>query len=331
MIHTWQRPVWDALTGDPQRLPHALLLSGPEGIGKLDLAREAARWLLCREPGPAGGCGQCQSCHWFAQGSHPDFKLIEPQTDDDDKGEKNTREKGAREKAIGVDAIRVLGEFVGLSAHQHGWRVVVISPAERMNAAAANALLKTLEEPPPHVLLILVSHHPRRLLPTVRSRCRQIALGRPARDEALAYLAEQGIAAAENVLDEAGGAPLLALTYAGPERQERRARFLQAVSRPTPEAMLDLAQAAKDDLAETWGWLERWLHDVIAVRTGIPARYFPAEAGLSALAPRADLPALLALQSTLTRDARWLNHPLNTQLVLEGWLLAYARAFRRRS
>ncbi|MFA5081448.1 MAG: DNA polymerase III subunit delta', partial [Hydrogenophilaceae bacterium] len=206
-LHPWNRDLWQELTGDRARLPHALLLYGPRGIGKREFAAGLAQWLLCESPGPDGACGHCKSCGWYEQGAHPDFKLVEPAAEsvrEDELGKKGG-------KYITINEIRSLGDFLGLVSHQGGWRVVVVQPAELLNAAAANALLKTLEEPPANVLIVLVAHQPRRLPATVRSRCRKLAVGLPASEQARAWLAEQGMQAPMAILDEVGGAPLLAI------------------------------------------------------------------------------------------------------------------------
>lgn len=322
-VHPWNLAVWQRLTREPERLPHALLLHGMPGVGKYTLARALAQWLLCLAPTPQGGCGRCQSCAWLLQDAHPDLHLIEPLVDPDE------AEKGRRGGAvIKIGQLREVIEALSLSAHQGGWRVAIIRPAEAMNAAAANALLKTLEEPPPGVLLILVSHHPRRLLPTVRSRCRAVAIPRPSQPQALDWLAAQGVAGAEAeaALREAGGAPLLALEFADPERSARREDLLQALAEPARQDWCALAQALQGAVAETWGWLTRWVSDLIACRSGAPIRYFPQHTPrLQSLAARADPVRLWALYQTLLMAGRHLQHPLNPQLLLESWLLRYAR------
>lgn len=319
-VHPWNLTVWQRLTYERERLPPALLLHGMPGVGKYALARALAQWLLCLAPTPQGGCGRCQACAWFAQDAHPDLHLIEPQAD----GEAEKDRRGGA--VIKIGQLREAIEALSLSAHQGGWRVVIIRPAEAMNVAAANALLKTLEEPPPGVLLILVSHHPRRLLSTVRSRCRAVAIPRPAWHQALDWLTAQGVREAEAALREAGGAPLLALEFAETERCLRREGLLLALAEPAQQDWCALAEALQGAVAETWGWLTRWVSDLIACRSGAPIRYFPQHASrLQTLALRANPLHLWALYETLLAAGRHLQHPLNPQLLLESWLLRYAQ------
>lgn len=320
-LHAWNRPIWEQLVRDRERLPHALLLHGMAGVGKRQLALELARWLLCEAPGPEGGCGTCRSCGWFAQGGHPDMLILEPS--EEEEGGTDKPKRGRR--PITVNDVRQVLDFLALTAHQGGWRVVLVEPAEAMNAAAANALLKTLEEPPPRALLILVSHRPRRLLPTVLSRCHKVAVPRPDPAAALAWLTGQGLENAEDLLREAGGAPLLALQYADRERASRRESFVSALASPHSQDWCELAQGMQARPDEAWGWLVRWLCDLVVCRCGGPVRYFPRHTdALTRLAARSDLVRIWSLYQELLAAGRWLHHPLNSQLLLESWLLEYA-------
>jgi DNA polymerase-3 subunit delta' len=319
-VHPWNQPLWHDLTRDRAKLPHALLLHGPKGVGKRDFALALAKWLFCEAPVEDGACDHCKACSWFEQNAHPDFRLVEPASDSD------RAEEGGKKvsKIIGIGEIRELGDFMGLVSHQGGWRVVVIQPAESMNPAAGNALLKTLEEPPAGVLLVLVAHQPRQLLPTVRSRCRKLAFSLPARDLAREWLAVNNQVQAVSALDEVGGAPLLAMEYAEPDRLERRRRFLAGLANPEASSLSQLGQEFQQRLEESWGWLSRWLYDVLAIQaSGVP-RYFPEQtAVLGKLARRAQPVVLWQFQQELLAAGRWLKHPLNGQLLLESWLLHY--------
>jgi DNA polymerase-3 subunit delta' len=326
VIHPWNLPLFRQLTADPARMPHALLLHGPAGVGKRDLAIGLAQWVLCEAPTADGACGVCDACNWFIQGNHPDFRQVEPQEEEIDDSGKVTKKAS---KQISVESVRGITDFLGLTAHRGGWRAAVIHPAEYMNAAAANALLKTLEEPPPRVLLILVSHQPGRLLPTVISRCRRVAVSPPAREAALEWLRQAGMGSPEAVLAEAGGAPLTALFYADPERRSRLEAFLDELARPGSMDPCALAQSQKDFLAESWGWLARWIYDLVAQRFAVGTRYFRHRTpAIDHLARQADLIGLLDFQRELREAARWLRHPLNAQLLLESWLIRYIQVTR---
>ncbi|HNF64555.1 MAG TPA: DNA polymerase III subunit delta', partial [Plasticicumulans sp.] len=163
----WLRGIWAQLAPAlaAGRLPHALLLAGPEGLGKMAFAQALGEALLCESQRPDHhACGHCRACRLLAAGSHPDLHVVVP------------AEEG---KAIRVDAIRELIGFAALTPQFGGRRVLRLAPAELLNVNAANALLKTLEEPAPGSHLILVSARPARLLPTVRSRCQTIRFAPP--------------------------------------------------------------------------------------------------------------------------------------------------------
>ncbi len=321
MIHPWNRPLFQQLSADRERMPHALLLHGPAGVGKRDLGLALAQWMLCESPGPEGACGVCDACNWFLQGNHPDYRYLEPKEEETDESGKVTKKAS---KEIKVEQVREITEFLCLSAHRGGWRCAVIHPAEFMNAAAANALLKTLEEPPPRVLLILVSHQPGRLLPTVRSRCRKVAVGLPNAALALEWMQQAGVLDPEQVLAEAGGAPLAALGFSEPERSEKREAFLDVLSKPGQVDVCAVAEAYKPQMVEAWGWLLRWVHDLLSQRLAGASRYFPSRVdALAQLGKHADLAGLLAFERELAAAGRWLRHPLNPTLLLESWLIRY--------
>lgn len=327
MIHPWNAGLFRQLSGDQEHMPHALLLHGPSGVGKLDLALALARWALCQQPTGEGACGVCDACNWFDQGNHPDFRRIEPveaeAEDADAAPAKKAPRKGSR--VIKVEAIREITKFLNLTAHRGGWRVALIQPAEFMNPAAANALLKTLEEPPAHVLLLLVSHQPGRLLPTVISRCRKVAVPLPEREAALDWLRAAGLADPVPPLAEAGGAPLAALGYAEPERAARREAFLDLLARPHQLDACQAAQTFHPAMAEAWAWLARWVHDLLAQRLAGETHYFPPRSeAIARIAAASSLSELLAFQRELTQAGRWLRHPLNASLLLESWLIRYS-------
>ena len=173
----WQHVTLERLSSleQQEKLPHAILLTGARGLGKTQLAASFATGLLCEARG-VEPCGSCASCQLAGGGAHGDFRWIAP-------------EEGKR--AIGVDAIRSAVTFMQQTSGYGSHKVLVIEPAEAMTAAAANALLKTLEEPPGKALLILVSHRSGELPATVRSRCQRYNLPHQSRSSTLTWLAEQ--------------------------------------------------------------------------------------------------------------------------------------------
>src|SRR6185312_10515630 len=233
--YPWHEADLARLLADRQRLPHALLVHGSAGIGKTRFIRALAAAALCERPKGGLACGACESCHWLEQGNHPDFREIVPEAAEDDE-EGAEAEGGRAEKAkslvIKIDQVRALADFLSLSTHRAGYRVLLLHPAEALHPAAANALLKTLEEPPPATLIVLASDRPARLLATIRSRCRRVALHAPGPATALAWLRAQGVAEPEAALAMAGGAPLLAQRFAEPDEARFRRKLLAELAKP---------------------------------------------------------------------------------------------------
>lgn len=334
-VFPWQEAVWARLPA-LGRLPHAVLLAGPRGGGKNQFARALAARLLCETAQPGErACGACEACHWWAAGHHPDMCFVMPATEDDsaDGAEKSAPASGARSGQIRIDQIRALADFLGVGAVRGGRRVVLISPAEAMNAATANALLKVLEEPPANTQFILVADEPRRLLPTVRSRTQVWNFGPPERAAAVSWLHARGVHGAEAMLDLAGGMPLLAADSA--EQSAHLARFTRDVlSLPKADA-LALAQqweswlktrAGGVSLIDLVAWLQKWVFDMIAVKGAGRPRFFTAERErLHALASPVSFGALYGCYTALGQMRRVASHPLNPRLFLDDMLLRYAR------
>lgn len=255
----WHEPAWRQIQARlaAGRLPHALLLVGSQGLGKLIFAQRLAAALLCTAPDAGGdACGYCRACRLFQAGSHPDYCAIQPV------------EEG---KAIRVDQIRELSAFLGLTAHAGGYQVALLAPADRLNLNAANSLLKTLEEPTGASVLVLSTANPARLPATVRSRCQWLRFTPPPLDMALAWLGSRisGDVDARAVLEVAGGGPLAALALADPHRWNRRRQLLENYERVWT-GVEDPIRAAgiwvQGDLVENLRWLVSWHLDLIRLK-----------------------------------------------------------------
>ncbi len=327
----WHRSELEALLRDRARLPHALLVHGPAGIGKIEFARALAQGALCEDPRDGLACEACASCHWFSQGNHPDYREIFPEAalegEEPAEGEPAKAEK-AKSLVIKIEQIRAVADFVALTTHRAGHRVMLIHPAEALHPAAANALLKTLEEPPPHTLIVLVSDQPARLLATIRSRCRRLALHAPPREAAIAWLNEQGVAGAEAALAAAGGAPLLARELAEPDEADLRKRLLAELARPGGADTLQFAAGIERSRVERFlYWMQTWVHDLVRLRlAGDLRHHIEHAAALKSRAKDADLEALFALDRELASARALASHPLNPRLVAEHLLMSYNRA-----
>ena len=203
----WQQELWSGLVDARAkgRLTHALLLAGPLGVGKRHFARVLAASLLCESVDAQGyACGRCRGCVQFASGTHPNLHWVQVLQD-----EKTGKDK----RDISIDQLRELSARLALSSHYGGAKVAVIDPADVMNVAGVNALLKTIEEPPPNTHLVLISERPMALAATLRSRCQRLRFVAPAEAEARAWLQVEEPALPAEALALAGGAPLKALDF----------------------------------------------------------------------------------------------------------------------
>ena len=302
-MHPWNQPVLDSIARRLERLPHALLLYGPQGIGKLALAERAAQLLLCE--GSPKPCDTCDACRWYLAGNHPDFRRLEPEAlaknpapeAEDDAPARRTKQPSIE---IKVDQVRELADFLYIGSHRGRLRVALVHPAEHMNENAANALLKGLEEPPAGAVFILVSHRPAQLLPTIRSRCVAVPVPIPARRIALEWLSKQGLKDAPRWLAYAGGAPLLALEYG--------ARGLAALGIVTErEALEPLAEA-----------LQKTAVDRALLAFGLPAKYGTTNASV----PREKAREWLAFGRQMGKDRLLCRHTLNPRLFSAAMLAA---------
>ena len=337
----WNGAIREQLLGQGlDRLPHAMLLTGPAGVGKTAFSEQLAALLLCESIKPElTACGECQACRWLDAGNHPDFRRVAP--DSDDEVEEGTNEKLSEktkkrsQNIIRIDQIRELEAFVFVGSHRDGNRVVLITEAEAMNAAAANSLLKILEEPPPSVYFILVSSRTKSLLPTIRSRCRVIAFGPPDAAAAAAWLANTGLEKqSARYLDLAGGAPMRVAQWKDQGQLAPIDALVDSLISPPADP---IALAARWDgllkgdvlfrMENLVEGVQRWLFDLAQERMAGKIRYhggWPRPKGVESLSPT----ALLAAWREINQFRRSARHPLNQLLFLENLAAHFLRALR---
>lgn len=315
----WLRPVLDQALASVRG--HATLVHGPGGVGQFELAIALAQAWLCEsaEPGPRP-CGRCAACHLMQARMHPDFHLLIPDAlreplgwQMEGEGARDSDAKKAKpSREIKVEAVRTAIDWSQQTSSRGRGKVVVIHPAQAMNLVAANALLKTLEEPPGSLKLLLCSSDPEALLPTLRSRCQRLLLPRPERTMALQWLAGQGVQDAEVLYTAAGEQPVeaLAMLRAGIDAAQWR-RLPQAVHAGEAQALTAWPLPRAIDA------LQKLCHDLTVVAVGGAPRYFEN----AQLPPGALLPALNAWQGTLRRAARHDEHPWNASLLIESLVL----------
>lgn len=305
-----------------QRFAHALLIHDAPGAGGSWLAGYAAQVALC-ELAAQAPCGSCRGCLQFQAGTHPDYRFVTLEED----------EKKGTAKQIKVDQIRELIDELVLTSHGNGASVAVIDPAEAMHPSAANALLKTLEEPRAGVSLILVSSAPSRLPATIRSRCQRLNVPRPTRAAALAWLrAERGAGEWEAVLDVLGAAPLAAAALDPAEVVRVRREcwdVLQALRTGNPPLIPPLAErwGKSPELSLRLACLENWLTLLLDAQSGAPgaAAKLPTGGHLPAGAWVINMRSLFQHLDRVREIRRLQNTPVNMGLALEQMLWQWRR------
>jgi DNA polymerase III subunit delta' len=310
--------------------PHAVLVHGPDGVGQFEFTLALAQALLCEaRPTPDSiACGQCAGCRLVLARTHPDLLVLVPDamrvelgwgepdaSADEGVGAPAGRAKPSKE--IRVDAVREAIAFAQATNSRGRGKVVVVHPAEAMNAIASNAMLKTLEEPVGQTTFLLASASPESLLPTVRSRCQAFALGLPNQDAALAWLERQGVADPSPLLAACGGRPLEAATWAELGIDGRFWRSL-----PDRLARRDASVFAEWPLQRVTETLLKLCHDALCANVAAPPRYFD----VAVLGQQCDFQALIDWAAQLRRDARQSAHPWNVPLKVESLVAQAARA-----
>jgi DNA polymerase-3 subunit delta' len=294
---------------DEDRLPHALMLEGPAGGGKLELARAMTARLLCTQPHPDRHCGVCRSCRLLAGGAHPDRFNVTFEDKSD---------------VIKVLQIRDMIASLNLTTTISGRKVVCIHPADAMNRSSANALLKSLEEPNGDATLILVSSDPGRLPATIRSRCQSIVVALPERETAAAWLAQSCDSPRRDIdlaLEAAGGSALLARQYLNSSALEAylliRESLAKLLQRPGAVSSVcsELQEHSSEDL---WRWLSLCCSEAVkSVLAGREAAWLKGAVGLRA-AP------LLELQKKADANRQLSSTTVRGDLLLQDWLIEWA-------
>jgi DNA polymerase-3 subunit delta' len=290
------------------RLAHGLLIHEDPGAGGLELARWITQRINCRVPASAP-CGECQDCRWIAADQHPDVTRLSPEGDS---------------KQILIQSVRDLAADLALTSHGRGYKVAIVAPAEAMNPFAANALLKTLEEPPARTIVLLVSSQPSRLLATLRSRCSRLRLVGPTRHVAAAYLeAVRGKGPWAEALAATGAGPFVLLDADPTALAQLRSDTIATLDEIgsgniQPPAVAD--RWARGDLATRLSCLESWVTERI-LESG-PIR------DVTHLSAGGSPPKICRLFefSDAIRDMRKLSHTsINKTMAVEALLWRWAR------
>ncbi|AUX89243.1 DNA polymerase III subunit delta' C-terminal domain-containing protein [Acinetobacter sp. ACNIH1] len=309
-IYPWQQQVWETLTGRFPKLGHGLLFYGKKGCGKEAFAQQFLVWVLCLNRQPKGPCGECGSCQWLKADTHPNYVYIS--TDEDNK-KQNAK--------IKIEKIRDLLPFVQQTVD--GWRVIVIEPAEALNIASSNALLKTLEEPGENIVIILLADHYLKLPATIRSRLQHFALDRISSAQFSEYveaqLPEAGSSQQQLLMNLSNQMPLQAIEVAQSSWLPLRQEFMEDWKKLVIQKNMPIAIATKWNKSLSFGefgqMFEYLLSDLICVKLNQAVKNIDLD--FNVLAEQYSLEILFKIYEDFQRAKQYLEQNVQSNLVLD--------------
>ena len=310
-IYPWHQNIWETLTTRFPNIGHGLLFYGKKGCGKEIFAEQFLAWVLCAKRQPKHlACGECGSCQWLKADTHPNYVHI---TTDEDNKKQNAK--------IKIEKIRDLLPFVQQTVD--GWRVIIIEPAEALNTASANALLKTLEEPGDRVVIILLADHYLKLPATIRSRLQHFALDRINEQQAEQFLnqhlSHSDLAQQHLLMNLSNHMPLQAITLSESEWIPQRAEFLKDWQKLVMDKNMPMAIATKWNKALTFSdfsqMFEYLLSDLICVKLNQQLKN--TDLDFNVLAERYSLETLFSIYAELQQSKQYIEQNVQTNLVLD--------------
>ncbi len=336
VVYPWNQQAWEVLSAQQSKLPHALLMTGVSGLGKLELSLSLSRLLLCDNHQLFEACGACRNCRLFAAGNHPDFHVV---TSEDEAYSSsipllttyaghylsNNETKAAkRSNIVSIDQIRRLIGALMTTPHTASLKIALLPHAERMNINAANALLKLLEEPPKQTILILVSSEAHRLPSTIRSRCMPVGFALPQRDVVVGWLQQHGEAEkVELCIDLASGIPLQAYDLLVNGGLEQRLDVLERIYnllKNKGNAVTLASELMKYDVGEILLWIQRllagWAYQSLCGQSLVVGEH---DTGLTI--DKRFIETVFQLYDKICFYRRHINDQLNVQLALEEILI----------
>jgi len=309
-VYPWQQTTWDTLTTRFPNIGHGLLFYGKQGCGKHAFAKHFLAWVLCLNKQLQGPCGECSSCQWLKSDTHPNYVHI---TTDEENKKQNAK--------IKIEKIRDLLPFVQQTGE--GWRVIVIEPAEALNLASSNALLKTLEEPGERVVLILLADHYLKLPATIRSRLQHFALDRISYEQATSYLNEHLSEIAEVqpdlLLGLSNDMPLQAIEIANSDWFAKRQTFLNDWFKIVAQKNMPLFFSGKWQkelsFSDFMMLFEYLLGDLICVKLNQPQKN--TDLDFDQLSPYYDLESLFNIYNELQQAKKLVEQNVQSQLIVD--------------
>ena len=326
MIYPWQQTQWQQINQLLQsgRLPHAILLTGNQGLGKADFAMALAKSVLCKQPAAdSQACGHCQPCQLLAANTHPDFYALAPTASENSKSKKPVLN-------IRIDVIRNLCGKLNQTSQYGGYRVAILDKADQLTISAANSLLKTLEEPGQNVLMLLVTARPHRLPVTIRSRCQLLRFTEPDENQSLDWLMQQQTGASsaqlQQALKYAHGAPLAAMAQL--QQAEHYQLLADAMTAGlSGKSSLDYAfKLTKFDKTQTLEGMLTWVSDLSRLLLCGPQAEISNQqhrAMLQSLANRVNRQKLFQFHDQLNFNLLHSSIAVNEQLLWENLLLSW--------
>lgn len=336
--YPWLEKNSDLLVSFRKKLPNAILIHGPRGSGTFELAEAFAKFILCSSPIEGHACGQCAECKLIEAGNHPDFKLLLSEMEESihplpwQKESKPANNKKSLSRNISIEQIRALSDFIGISSHRGGVRVVLVYPADTMMADQSSALLKTLEEPPASMLFILVSDNLDKMLPTIRSRCQLVRVSPPTQDQGVKFLQEKGVDNPVEELAKLGGMPLLYFEQdlklrLDPQKEDKLLDVLALGPALNARSIIDIS-AFEYALSPLTTLLQRWCNDLVLVCQGLEPRYYLRRANQTkSISSKVDLKKLFLFWDELKRTRRQVHIALNPKLMMQDLLFKYKDIF----
>ena len=309
-VYPWQQPVWETLTQRFPQIGHGLLFYGKTGCGKHAFAQHFLAWILCLNKSLSSACGECSSCQWLKSGTHPNYVHI------------STDEENKKQNAkIKIEKIRDLLPFVQQTVD--GWRVILIEPAEALNIASANAMLKTLEEPGDRVLIILLADHYLKLPATIRSRLQHYALDRisPAQSEQYLqqHLAVEWHSKIPLLMNLSNMMPLQALALAELDWLNRRGEFVQDWQKLVVQKSMPMQFATKWNKELTFvnfiQMFEYLLSDIICVKLNQVVKN--TDLDFSVLSEQYTLENLFSIYEDLQQAKLKVDQNVQTNLIID--------------
>jgi len=309
-VYPWQQQTWETLTGRFPKFGHGLLFYGKKGCGKHAFAQQFLSWVLCLNKMPKGACGECSSCQWLKSDTHPNYVYI---TTDEENKKQNAK--------IKIEKIRDLLPFVQQTVD--GWRVIVIEPAEALNIASANALLKTLEEPGDRIVIILLADHYLKLPATVRSRLQHFAMDRISTEQSENYLQqhlpEDLHSRIHLLMSLSNHMPLQAISLAGLDWLNRRGEFLQDWLKLVSQKSMPLQFATKwhkelsfTDFLQMFEYL---LSDIICVKLNQAVKN--SDLDLKHISEQYTLQTLFSIYEDLQQSKLKIDQNVQTNLIID--------------